>query len=143
MNKTIWIGFCLLVVLTLAALFSQSAFNLTDAKASTTEAMQGKKRFEMRTLTLPDGSVISFRFNPTTGESWRMVWKSDQQTNVWETVADTGRIPSGDYDIQIGDSTDTRNPKAGTYFVTYRIDRLSGKTWWQKQGKWHEVTEPK
>lgn len=143
MNKTIWSGFCLLACLTLAALFSQSAFNLTDAKASTTEASQVKKRFELRTVNLPDGSVISFRFNPATGESWRMIWKSDQQTYVWEAVADSARLPAGEYDIQIADSTDTRNLKEGGYFVVYRIERLSGKTWWHKQGKWFDVTEPK
>ena len=143
MKKAVWIVLCSIAVIVPVVLFFHSSLGLAGVQASEPEPAQVKKRFELRTVTMADGWVISFRFNPATGESWRMNWRSADQTYIWENMVDAVKPPPGEYEIQLVDSTDSRNPKEAATFVAYRIDKASGRTWWQKQGKWLEITEPK
>ena len=79
-------------------------------------------------------SMIAYRYNVRTGETW----KKNTAIN-WAKVAETAPIAKGKYEIQISGPF---GPSDKDTFVTMRIDRETGHTWYEQNGKWKPHVEP-
>jgi hypothetical protein len=98
------------------------------------------KTYEIVQVRLASGQRAMIRYNPRTGETWRMMWEIPQGekigTNEWRKVEEPA-LPAGNYEVLMMEGLIGRDN-----FYATRFDHATGKAW-NLHGKWHEVKDEK
>jgi len=79
--------------------------------------------------------ALAYCYNVRTGEAWRTF----STTTKWTKIAEITPIAKGKYELQIDGPY---GPSNKDYYVTVRIDLETGRTWYEKDGKWNPYIEP-
>ena len=90
----------------------------------------GPKGYELR-LNPAGASYNAVKFHPTKGGTFML------EGDKWKPVAEAGAVSAGDYDVQLITFADNK------MWAALRMERLSGKTWYVKEGKWQELGDTK
>ncbi len=92
--------------------------------------------YQLVTATNAAGdSWYANRINKTTGDAWVL----SQDGTAWVKMAESGPLPSGDYDMRILPTGTGTNANA----EVLRIERKTGKSWTLSNNTWTALTEPK
>ncbi len=106
---------------------ARTARSAVSLAATAAEAPAGPQ-FRLKTAAVGTGWE-AIRYNVTTGETARSLALKFQK------LAETGPIPSGDYELQII----PLGPDGFSGFGAVRFDRVSGRTWALVDNKWQEI----
>jgi hypothetical protein len=115
------------ILLCLALLPTQSK---ADDPKTEVKPTSSNKPYELRV----GASKVAIRFHAETGEAWIFL-PSPEGKVVWTKIKDAKRLPTGNYDVVLGEANG---------FYAFRIDRATGTTWiLEAEKEWTEIVEPK
>ncbi len=90
-------------------------------------APAGSGRYEVRYARAGDHLHL-IRFDPRTGACAKV------EGNAYQSLAESGPVPPGDYDVTIVATEQT--------WMAFRVDRSTGTTWLMSNNRWQKVREP-
>jgi hypothetical protein len=86
-------------------------------------------RYRHVVIAWRETQAVDIRFDPRSGESWLVDTRTSQK------VAESGRVPAGDYDVRaVGTDKD---------WWGVRVERGTGLGWVMYNDRWNEIAETK
>lgn len=129
-RQGIWVG---LIGVFLGFLATQLWYGRGIDSARAQQPKVGKT-YEIVQVRLANGYREMIRYNPSTGETWRLreIRDGEKIDPEWRKVEEPA-LPAGNYEVLMMQWT-------GDGFWAFRFDHATGKGW-NLKGKWHEVKE--